>query len=71
MSRTKRNIEYQNEHHYRPSKKKQLKLFGWISAHIKPTGKFWKRQASKKVRHTKDILNGCDYRRIFGWMEWS
>ncbi len=42
----------------------ELKKEGWISAYIKPTGKFWKRYFNKKVRQGKDHKRG-------NWFDWS
>lgn len=47
----------------RLSKAKQLNKDGWFSAHVKPTGRFWKRYFNKKVR------SGMRHKRG-NWFEW-
>lgn len=42
---------------------------GWQSAYVKPCGKFWKRQASKKARKSK-LFDGNYYKKVWGWFEW-
>lgn len=50
-------------------KRKQLKNHGWISGYVKPCGKYWKRIASKRVRQSRCVNDGCGYRKLFGWFE--
>ena len=56
---------------YYPGKKGQRKLDGYISAWSKPSGRFWKRNANKKVRRASDISNGNSYKKEWGWFEWN
>jgi hypothetical protein len=54
--------------------RKNLKQYGgYLSGFIKPGNRFLKRKASKKVRATDDddIPNGCFFKRLWGWWEWS
>lgn len=45
---------------------------GWDSAFVVPGGKFWKRQSSKRARKAKfDLSDGMQYKKTFGWFEWS
>ena len=39
-------------------KRKQLNKEGWVSAYVKPSGKFWKRYFNKKVRKGGDYKKG-------------
>lgn len=52
-------------------KRKQLKINGWINAYVNPSGKKWKRMASKRVRQSKHVDDGCGYRKLFGWFDWN
>jgi hypothetical protein len=56
------------ELHYYPNLKGQRKN-GWFSAWTKPKGKFWKRNANKKVRK-QNIPDGKSYKKTWGWFEW-
>lgn len=56
---------------YRPNKKGQRKLMDYISAYAKPSGRFWKRNANKKVRKANVLINGSSYKKNWGWFEWS
>lgn len=52
-------------------KRKEFKRHGgWVSAQIKPSGRLWKRRASKSARKASFIANGGAYRRLYGWTEW-
>lgn len=42
----------------------------WISAYVKPSGRYWKRKAAKKVRRYGEISSGSSYKKFFGWMDW-
>ena len=49
---------------------KGKQLFPYESGYIQPKGKFWKRQANKKVRKSK-CTNGNYFKKLYGWFEWS
>lgn len=42
----------------------------WFSAYVKPSGRYWKRKASKAARKSDDLSCGGAYKKCFGWMEW-
>lgn len=42
----------------------------YINGVVKPGNKFWKRKSAKKVRKSKNIANGNNYKKIWGWFEW-
>lgn len=46
------------------------KTLSYPSDFIKPTSKFWKRVANKKVRKN-NVFNGSYYKKLFGWFDWS
>ncbi len=54
----------ENRRKLKIGKKKEMKRHGgWVSAWIKPSGKFWKRFFNKRVRKGKDHKKG-------NWVEW-
>jgi len=55
----------------RLGKRKTLNKEGWVSNFIQPSGKFWKRQASKRSRQSVDVSDGTSHKKYFGWHEWS
>jgi len=48
-----------------------LNVHGWRSAFTQPSGKFYKRKASKRARQCKDLSDGTDYKKYYGWFEWD
>ena len=50
----------------RLGKRKAKRLYGgWTSDWIKPCGKFWKRQASKKFRKYENAKSGCFHKKVY------
>ena len=43
----------------------------YVSDWIKPCGKFWKRQASKRFRKVRSAGSYGFYKKTFGWFAWS
>jgi hypothetical protein len=53
-------------------KRKQLRIEGWVSAFVKPCGRFWKRLASKQARRSGDeLVHGAAHKKTWGPFEWS
>lgn len=44
--------------------------YRYDSGFVQPVGKFWKRQAAKKVRKAICFDNSY-YKKLWGWFEWS
>ena len=42
----------------------------WLNGWVAPATKFEKRRASRRARHTKDISDGKEYRKLWGYWEW-
>lgn len=55
----------------RLGKRKIFRIDGWVSAYVQPSGKFWKRVASKAARRRNDFGNGAAHKKTFGPFEWS
>ena len=72
MQRIKYNQKRKHPKHkkFRFGRKGLMKEFGWVSNHITPTGKIDKRSSNKKVRNSKNLINGCYYRKLWGPMHW-
>ena len=54
----------------RLGKRKIFRDEGWVSAYVQPSGKKWKRIASKRSRNA-DIASGANHKKTFGFFEWS
>ena len=44
--------------------------YRYDSGFVQPAGKFWKRQAAKKVRKAI-CFDDSYYKKLWGWFEWS
>ena len=42
----------------------------WFNGFVRPSTKFDKRRASKRVRHAADVPNGKAFRKEWGYWEW-
>lgn len=52
-------------------KGEKKRLGGWLSGFVKPSGKKWKRKASKKARIKSLTGKGNIYKKMWGWFTWS
>lgn len=57
-------MSYRKNSKFKLGGMKGLQKFGWLSAPVKPSSKFWKRLFNKRVR------KGLQYKRG-NWFEWS
>lgn len=63
---------YSSKDYLRLGRKGEWKRNGgyWESGYVIPATKFWKRNANKRVRKSKNIPNGGAYKKFWGWHEW-
>ncbi len=54
----------------RLGKKGLRKRYGYTNGFVKPGTKLAKRRAARRVRHTKDVSDGKEYRKLWGYWEW-
>ena len=45
-------------------------LGGYFNGFVKPGTKLDKRRAARRVRHAKDVSDGKEYRKLWGYWEW-
>ena len=42
----------------------------WYNGFVKPANKFNKRRAARRVRRNKDVSDGNEYKKLWGYWEW-